>query len=508
MKTLLLATAAAVALFAVPASAQKSSDTIKLTVQEGFPILDPYHAPSNEANQWSRDVYGRMVVYDESKRQMIGELVKSWKRVDDQTLEFELRDDIVFTSGNKFTADDVIYTLNYVADPAINIRFKARYTWYDKPEKLGPYKFRLHSKQPRADDLEVLAYRFHIFDKAAHEKLEDKTTYGRTVASSTAAYKLVSIDRTGNLTITRNDDAIKKFPHLRAPIKNVVGVPIPDRQTQIAQLLTGGVHVLSKASPDTLAEFAKNPAFAQTPFPTRMLVYITMDAAGRSDNKLLTNEKLRQAVFKAIDREKIIKAYIPGADIALRPDGLGFHDNIAFATSTKVIGYDPEGAKKLMAEAGYPNGFDMELGAYVPYKEIAEAIAGELRRVNIRASVNSMPLSVYVKARGDGKLTTLVAEYPAFAQPNMINIMDVFFGGDRDYSNDPVIKKAYQEGSKIIDDAKRAALYKTAIDRVNEKAYIYPLSEMPNILIHSKDVEVKPGLTSLTEIRPGDYFWK
>ena len=508
MKPVLLAATAALALSTVPAVAQKASDTLKLTVQEGFPILDPYHAPSNEANQWSRDVYGRLVVYDENKRQMIGELVKSWKRVDDQTLEFELRDDVVFTSGNKFTADDVIYTLNYVADPAINIRFKARYTWYDKPEKLGEYKIRLHSKEPRADDLELLAYRFHIFDKAAHEKLEDKTTYGRTVASSSAAYKLVSIDRTGNITITRNDDAIKKFPHLRAPIKTVVGVPIPDRQTQIAQLLTGGVHVLSKASPDTLAEFAKNPNFAQTPFPTRMLVYITMDAAGRSDNKLMANEKLRQAVFKAIDREKIIKAYIPGTDIALRPDGLGFHDNIGFATSTKVIGYDPEGAKKLMAEAGYPDGFDMELGAYVPYKEIAEAIAGELRRVNIRASVNSMPLSVYVKARGDGKLTTLVAEYPAFAQPNMINIMDVFFGGDRDYSNDPVINKAYQEGSKIIDDSKRAALYKTAIDRVNEKAYIYPLSEMPNILIHSKDVVVKPGLTSLTEIRPGDYFWK
>ena len=90
----------------------------------------------------------------------------------------------------------------------------------------------------------------------------------------------------------------------------------------------------------------------------------------------------------------------------------------------------------------------------------------------------------------------------------MINIMDVFFGGDRDYSNDPIIKKAYEEGSKIIDDAKRTALYKTAIDQVNEKAYIYPLSEMPNIFIHSKDVEIKPGLTSLTETRPGDYFWK
>jgi peptide/nickel transport system substrate-binding protein len=504
----LAAAAAALALFAVPASAQKANDTIKLTIQEGFPALDLYLAPSNEAGQWVRDVYGRLTVYDEHKGKMIGELAKSWKRIDDKTIEFDLRDDIYFTSGNKFTADDVKYTLEFVKDPALNIRFKARYTWYEDLEVLSPTKIRLRAIQPRADDLELLTYRFLIFDKAVHEKLEDKATYGRTTASSTGAYKLVSIDRAGNIRITRNDDAIKKFPHLRAPIKNVVGVPIPDRQTQIAQLLTGGVHVLSKASPDTLTALAQNPNFVQTPFPTRMLVYMTMDAAGRSDNKILTDVRIRQAIFKAINREGIIKNFIPGADIALRPDGICFHDNIGCASSTKPIAYDPAGAKKLMAEAGYPDGFDIELGAYAPYKEITEAIAGDLRKVGIRASVNSVPLSVYTKLRGDGKLTTLVAEYPTFSQPNMINIMDLFFGGDRDYTHDPIIKKIYSEGSKILDDKKRTELYRQAVDRVNEQAYIYPLSEMPNIFVHSKDVVIKPGMTSITETRPGDYFWK
>jgi len=285
-------------------------------------------------------------------------------------------------------------------------------------------------------------------------------------------------------------------------------VPIPDRQTQIAQLLTGGVHVLSKASPDMLAELAKNPDLAQTPFSTRMLVFMTMDAAGRSDNKILTDVRIRQAVFKAIDREKIIKTFVPGADIAIRPDGIGFHDNIGYESSGKFIAYDPAGAKKLLAEAGYPNGFDIELGAYMPYKEITEAIAGDLRKVGIRASVNPLAQSVYVKLRGDGKLTTLAMEYPTFSQPNMINTMDLFFGGDRDYSNDPLIKKIYDESPKILDDKKRSELYRQAVDRINEQAYVYPISEMPAVYVHSKDVEIKPGLTSITEIRPGDYFWR
>jgi peptide/nickel transport system substrate-binding protein len=500
--------AAALALAATPASAQKSADTIKLTVQEAFPMLDPYHAPSNEAGQWSRDVYGRLTVYNEHKGEMQGELAKAWRKVDDKTLEFDLRDDINFSSGNRFTAEDVKYTIDYIKDPALNIRFKQRYTWIDRVEVVSPTRVRIHASAPRADDFELLAYRFQMFDKGVHEKLEDKTRYGSTSASGTGAYKLVSIDRNGNLQITRHDDAVKKIAHFRAPIKNVHGIPIPDRQTQIAQLLTGGVHVVSKATPDLLEEFKNNPNFAQTPFPTRMLVYITLDAAGRSDNKALSDVRVRQAFFKAINREAIIKSFIPGPEIALRPDGICFKDNIGCASSTKPIGYDPDGAKKLLAEAGKPNGFDMELSAYAPYKELAEAIAGDLRKVGIRASVNSLPLNVYVKLRGDGKLTALVAEYPTFAQPNMINIMDLFFGGDRSYTDDPLIKKVYDEGPSILDDAKRTALYKQAIDRVNEQAYIYPFSEQPNIYIHDKNVEIKPGLTSITETRPGDYFWK
>jgi len=109
---------------------------------------------------------------------------------------------------------------------------------------------------------------------------------------------------------------------------------------------------------------------------------------------------------------------------------------------------------------------------------------------------------------GDAKLTALVAEYPTFAQPNVINIMDLFFGGDRSYVDDPLINKAYTDGASILDLGKRTELYRAAIDRVNEMAYIYPFSEQPNIYVHSKDVEIKPGLTSITETRPGDYFWK
>jgi peptide/nickel transport system substrate-binding protein len=245
-----------------------------------------------------------------------------------------------------------------------------------------------------------------------------------------------------------------------------------------------------------------------TPFSSRLLAYITIDAAGRSDNKIFTDKRLRIAFIKAIDREKLIKAFVPGADIAERPKAICFPDNIGCASTTEPYSYDPEGAKKLLAEAGKPDGFDMELSAFQPYKTLAEGIAGDLRKVGIRATVVSLPIAVYTKLRGEGKLTTLVAEYPTFSQPNLINIMDVFFGGDRDYSNDPLIAKAYKEGPAQLDLAKRTEIYKAALDQMNREAYILPISEEPNLFLHSKDVEIKPGLTSKTETRPGDYFWK
>ena len=89
----------------------------------------------------------------------------------------------------------------------------------------------------------------------------------------------------------------------------------------------------------------------------------------------------------------------------------------------------------------------------------------------------------------------------------MSNIMDVFFGADRDYANDPILQKALEIGATEFDSGARNKIYGPAIDRVNEKAYILPIAEVPMAWAHSKDVKLMPNAMSTLTPRLGDYAW-
>jgi hypothetical protein len=86
--------------------------------------------------------------------------------------------------------------------------------------------------------------------------------------------------------------------------------------------------------------------------------------------------------------------------------------------------------------------------------------------------------------------------------------MDFFFREAEDYAQDPVITDARIRGETEFDLEKRTAIYRKAIDRVNEMSYVYPMSELPIVFAHSKDVRLEPNLVTVAEIRITDFFWK
>jgi peptide/nickel transport system substrate-binding protein len=303
-------------------------------------------------------------------------------------------------------------------------------------------------------------------------------------------------------------DGFKGDPaYHRAPIKTVQLIPIPDKETQVAQLLTGGVDVLRNPDIDTVASLKTHPDIGVTDVMGGEFVYLLLDAAGRSGIAPLTDVRVRRAIAMAIDRDAIRRTLIAGGGDQQRLDAICYKTMIACRYSGAPPSYDPAAAKRLLAEAGYPDGFSTPLQIHVPVRQVGEAIALQLRRIGIQAAIEMMPISVYTKKRADGQLSMFVGTRPT-AYPEATAVLTSLFGGQRDYAHDAVITDAMEQAGHIFDIAKRAEILEPAFDRNNAQVYVLPIATLPTVFVHGKNVTIQPNLLSPQGIEISDFVWK
>ncbi len=213
-----LAALCAVIIFTAPGFAQKSKDTLRISLSEQIPLLSAYHWPVAQAGQFYRRIYSGLMAFNEWNGKFVPDLAKSWRHINATTIEFDLRDDVTFHTGNKFTADDVIHTVAYAGDPKLKLRFKSRYTWIKEIQKLGPYKIRVVAKKPSAAAMALLAFRILILDSMVHKSLAQKADYGRLSASGTGPLKAVMVHRNKGIIVERFDGFKGNPKYFRAPI--------------------------------------------------------------------------------------------------------------------------------------------------------------------------------------------------------------------------------------------------------------------------------------------------
>ncbi len=507
MRSTCLALVSAALVAAGPAWAQKSKDTLRIAINDSFNVLSPYDRPFDEASPFYQLMYQTLVRFNEHKGQYIPELAKAWRRIDDRTLEFDLQENRTFHSGNPFTADDVVYTLNWATDPKVQIVNKATYTWLDHAEKLGPYKVRVVAKSPDALDLASIAYRNPIFDSKVHSALANTEDYGRVSGSGTGPYKLTNLDRNTGVTIERFEEFKGDRTYNRAPIKRIQGIVLPDLQTQTAQLLTGGVDVIRLVNADTQKDLAQKPGITISVLPSGTYLFIQLDAISRSGYKPLTDERVRKAFIMAINREEVTRTFVAGGDKAELMDTICQPTAIACSVSRKPYAYNPEEAKRLLAEAGYPNGLEMPFYVHSVYKDEAEAISGQLLKVGIKAPVTPLTISVYFKKRADGELPVFMGARPTANFPHAVYLLRTFFIGNLDYWNDDVIRGWMKQADVEFDPKKQADIVRPALDRMNEMADGLPMSTIPFVFAHTKDVKVEPDQASTGLFWMNDFSW-
>jgi peptide/nickel transport system substrate-binding protein len=472
---------------AAPALADKASGTLRVATLQPIQEISYYYDPTPDTVFESEAVYDSLVSFDVGRGEAEPLLAKAWRRIDPQTLEFDLRDDIKWQDGTKFTAADVAYTLGFLIDPKNVLRFKQNWTWMDKVEQLGDFRIRVHAKQPTPYDLTRFAYVTTILPQQQPGSPQDKGHH----PIGTGPYRATQVDQAKGIVLERNPDY--RHGNSVKPGSNIQRIaiqPVPEEGTRIAQLLAGNLDMIDVSLPQAQV-LAQDPRFETTVVQGASFMYVAYDAQGRSGAKPVTDERVRRALTMAIDRPALLK--LLAADAKLRtPEAMCWRTQAGCDYSLPLPPYDPAAAKKLLAEAGYPNGFDIEITAFVGTpSQIAEAVAGQWHAIGVNAKIDRQAVVSYRKKQQEGRIQVMIAAWPAGNIPDVSTTVDSFFAaGPADYSGDPALHDLAKQSSAAMDPAERRAIGRKLFDRATEKVYFLPIGPYPTVLVHTKEVAV------------------
>ncbi|MFM9885511.1 MAG: ABC transporter substrate-binding protein [Burkholderiales bacterium] len=490
--------------------AQKRQDTVRIAFVDPIATVLTYDDPKPETAFTTWAIFDGLLCYDPQTGEFAPLLAESWSWVDERTLEVRLRTDVRFHDGSVFDAEDAVYTLNWLVDPATRLRFADNYRWIERATKTGTHTLRIRTTHASPVALLRLAVGTPMLPSDRHGAQAITTEFGRKAPIGTGPFRAETVSADRGIVLVRNE----RFQHGNrckpaGKVARIRVLPIPDTQTQIAELMTGGLDVAKVAQKDQADFLAKQPMFRMTANHTITYHYLAIDAINRSGNAALADLKVRQAIAHAIDRELVARSVVPGGEAVVTVDALCVRVHRACDFSSRPPSYDPAAAKRLLAEAGLMHGLDVEMTATPGSYALAEALAGELRKVGIRAKVDRVTFIAYREKQRQGKIQLLVGQWSSGGFPDASSPVEFFFGeNSRDYWRDPIIETRLTEGLHTTDDARRKAIYRQIFDRVNARVYILPIASKPDVFVHAKDLAIETGSLNAFGADPNGIGWR
>ena len=492
-----------------PATAQNSVKTLRIALQDPIRTIDEYNDSKPENSLLSSVLYSTLLWFDARAQTLRPALAKSWSRINPTTIEFELRDDIVWHDGEKMDADDIVTLISWVADDNSKYGRKNSFTFIKGAEKLSAHKVRLVMKEPTAVDLITFAQITPIYPDHVFRPLTDKADFGRNPVG-TGPYRATNVDRNKGIVAEKfANHKLYGFDRRETNVAKFTALPINDAQTQVAQFITGNIDLVRDLPPDQARDLIKDKKYALTVSDGLTMAFLQLDASGRSGKKELQDARVRRALHMAVDRKTIASELIWGGGKARPLDAFCVKPMAGCQYTTKAPDYDPAAAKKLLAEAGYPNGFELVIHATGERNgRNAQAVAGYLTAIGVKSSVRVINFPTLSDLQRDGKLEAYVATYP----PSIADVdqtMNRFFAkGRRDFTGDPMLNEATETGASEVDPAKRNAIYRAAFDKINTEAYALPLSNFPILFTHAADLVIRDDSLGAWGAEISDFSWK
>lgn len=367
----------------------------KVIVAQGVDAttLDPHNHEEAPAYNILQNIYETLLERDDQLR-IVPLLAESYRAVNPTTWEFTIRRGITFHNGEPLDAAAVKFSLDRIMDPALKTKQAPNFRLVERVEVRDPLTVRVITRRPYPTLDAQLAIRGNIVPPK----------YFRGTDAAHVARNPVG---TGPYTFVRwrKDDEVVLEAHAgywrgAPPVRTVVYKPIPETSTRVAALQTGEVDIVVNVPPHLVAALRRDPRARVSRAPSVRTLFIPIYTVkeGRPIAHPVADPRVRRAMLHALDVEAVIRDVLEGQGV--RTATILTERHFGFDPTVKPASHDPDRARKLLAEAGYPNGVDLVLnspdGRYIKDKEVAEAVAGQLARAGLRTVVRTFEWATYL----------------------------------------------------------------------------------------------------------------
>ena len=440
-------------------------DTLIFASSADATILDPHNTTDHQSDQICMMLYNGLVRFDHDMN-IVGDLATDWSMAEDGlSWTFHLRGGVRFHDGSAFNADSVRRNFARVLDPEQNHKRMPLFEAIERAEVVDELTVRIVTKYPFGAFEPTMAHNSAYILNPDLAETHGKD-YGKSpeTVSGTGPYKLLRWRKDQEVVLERNDD----YWGEKGKLKRIVYRPLPEAASRVIALESGDVDVITHVPPADINRLEKIPGITVA----KELSVGSQQFRFHCQKEPFRDPRVRQAISYAIDRRVIIDNLLPGLAVASTGP---LTAKIRGRADFGEIPHDPEKAKALLVEAGYPNGFEMTIHTtprYLMGVAIAEVIAAQLREIGIESEIEVMewgtirqlwggltaeecPFDLFIMGAGASSADADWGLRPIFmSQPTNENNYGFYSNAEFD----DVIIQAMRE----VDTEKRNALYRRA----------------------------------------------
>ncbi|WP_417271562.1 MULTISPECIES: ABC transporter substrate-binding protein [Alphaproteobacteria] len=484
--------------------------------------IDPHAVSSAPSNSAGRHIFDSLINRG-GNAENLPQLAISWKPLDATHWEFRLREGVTFHDGTTFDSEDVVASLNRVASMP-GKAFDPYTRTIKNVEATGPYTVVVETHAADPLILNSLS-RLRIVSAEFANSGSDAFDQGKAVIG-TGPFKFVSYTPGDEIVLERNDDYFAG----PASWENLSIRIIPDSGARLAALLSGDVDLIEALPAEGQVRVAESPDHEVMRGQSTRLIYLAPDLfndvspqitdkdGNALDQNPLRDIRVRQALRKSINRVAIVERIMSGnATVAHQWVAEGFLGNSA---NVEKVEYDPEGAKELLAAAGYPDGFRMQIngpaGRYENDSQVLQAVGQMFSSIGVDTTVIVQPWSVFGPAYPDHVFSVYLASWGINTGEVTNPTLAIAVSTDADAGtgryngagiNDPRIDALMEQALQELDGDKREAQMQEISELIFNNSYLMPLHYESVALGARKGLSYEPRSDKYTlayDIKPAE----